>query len=181
MEKLLLQFDFDIVDFPEETQRAIQKEKIYLEKKFKSIFSEKNFDEIIETLTGIGEYEFFIKALKDFFIEMTRLQIIYKTNLEPTVFCDFVFSDYIFSKECNEMYYALLFQNVTRLFLIFATHKPKKNHEIFLAFCKVFSDDEKLLSNILVKTLLQKTKLYFEMQYPEYKVSELLEESLIKK
>jgi hypothetical protein len=181
MEKLLLQFDFELSDFSEDIKINIQREVKYLEKKFKNLFSEKNFDEIIDTLTGVGEYQSFIGALKDFFIEMTRLQIIYKTNPEPTVFCDFVFSDYIFSKECNELYYALLFQNVTRLFLIFATHKPKKIHEIFLAFCGVFSDDEKLLSNILVKTLLHRMKLYFEIQYPEYKISELLEESLIKK
>jgi hypothetical protein len=181
MEKLLLEFDFDLFDFSEDTKLNIHREIKYLEKKFKNLFSEKNFDEIIYKLAGIDEHSAFINSLKDFFLEMTRLQIIYKTNPEPTVFLDFVFSDYIFSKECSEMYYALLFQNITRLFLIFATHKPKKIHEIFLAFCKVFSDDEKLLNNILVKTLLQKTKIFFEMQYPEYKISELLEESLIKK
>jgi hypothetical protein len=71
------------------------------------------------------------------------------------------------------MYNTLLFQNVTKLFLIFATMKPKRIDEIFIAFCKVFVDDKDFITHALVSLLLKNTHIFFEMQYPEYRLSEL--------
>jgi hypothetical protein len=188
MEKLLTKFDFDFKEISKDSQISIQREIRYLQKKFKTLFSEEVFDKIINTLTGFDEYKDFIDHLQDFFIDLTRLQMILKTNPNPNTFGSLVLYDYIFSQNCFEMYNTLLFQNVTKLFLIFATMKPKRIDEIFIAFCKVFVDDKDFITHALVSLLLKNTHIFFEMQYPEYRLSELfkkefslLEESPIKK
>jgi hypothetical protein len=173
MEKLLTKFDFDFKEISKDSQISIQREIRYLQKKFKTLFSEEVFDKIINTLTGFDEYKDFIDHLQDFFIDLTRLQMILKTNPNPNTFGSLVLYDYIFSQNCFEMYNTLLFQNVTKLFLIFATMKPKRIDEIFIAFCKVFVDDKDFITHALVSLLLKNTHIFFEMQYPEYRLSEL--------
>lgn len=187
MEKLLKKFDFDFEEISKDFQINVKREIRYLQKKFKTLFSEEVFDKIINTLTGFDEYQDFIDHLQDFFIDLTRLQMILKTNPNPNTFGSLILYDYIFSKDCFEMYNTMLFQNVTKLFLIFATIKPKRIDEIFIAFCKVFVDDKNFVTHALVSSLLKNTHVFFEMQYPEYKLSELfkkefllLEESSIK-
>ena len=51
-------------------------------------------------------------------------------------------------------------------------------NEIFFSFCRVFADDMEFLTHLFTKTLMQQRKTYFEIQYPEYQISSLLEESL---
>ena len=173
MEKLLERFDFNFDEISEDSRMSVKREIRYLKKKFKTLFSEEVFDKIINTLTGSGEYQDFIDHLQNFFIELTRLQMILKTNPNPSAFGSLVLYDYIFSKDCFEMYNTMLFQNVTKLFLVFATIKPKRIDEIFIAFCKVFADDKNFITHALVASLLKNTHVFFAIQYPEYKLSEL--------
>jgi hypothetical protein len=180
MENLLRKFDFDIEELPANMQRYTRREISFLERKFINLFSQEKVKDICDTLSGIGEYQEFIDHIIHLFIELTRLQVILKTNSQPTSFLNLVFADYLFTNEFNDIYYSAIFQNVTKLFLIFAVDKPKKMNEIFLSFCRVFSEDVEFLKNIMTKTLIQQNKVFLEMQYPEYKISRLLEESLSK-
>lgn len=173
MEKLLQRFDFNIEELSQDAQISVRKEIKYLQRKFKKLFSNETFDEILNTLSGLGEYKDFLDTMEDFFVDMTRLQIILKTQPNPKTFGSLVMFDYLFSKDCFEIYHSLLFQNVNKLFMVFATLKPKRINQIFIAFCKVFTDDKDFVTHALVSSLLQHTHVCLQTQYSEYQLSEL--------
>lgn len=180
MEKLLKEFDFDITVFGEDQTPYIYYEIAFLKKKFTKLFSEEKFQEVIDTLTGKDEYADFIETIKNFFLEMIRFQVIIKKDPKPEIFCDMIFSEYILSPKYIQLFNGLLFTNITKLFLIFATARPKTIHEIFYAFCSVFAGNPEFLRNPLVKSYLDIKRIFLETHYPEYKIAEMLKESLIK-
>ena len=65
MEKILYRFDFDFQDLPNVEQRYLQKEIVFFEKKLKSLIAPNKLEEIVNVLTGDGEYKKFIDDLID--------------------------------------------------------------------------------------------------------------------